>query len=214
MSRGGNRKKKLSFVRPRTRKFDRIFVRSAQRNLTLIFAEEFRPYKKWPNYKKWPYKEQPNYDPDLQVFRTYLIVSWSRFLCRKILRSTSSVFLFSRRSLFRPTFMSSKNRRTTAFGFASGKFLENRASVFQEMRNTKNRKTRKTPGVNNQKLKKWFFLLRSTVRFTHVSWFCDFVTQGRAATPDWSSWKTTSWPVSDFVFLFHVVLLIRQNYSI
>ena len=58
-------------------------------------------------------------------------------------------------SVFRLTFMSSKNRRTTAFGFSSGKFLENRASVFQEMRNTKNRKTRRTHGGgNNQKLKK------------------------------------------------------------
>ena len=68
----------------------------------------------------------------------------SRFLCRKKQDSWSSVFLFSRKSVFRLTFMSSKNRRTTAFGFSSGKFLENRASVFPKMRNTKNRKTRKT----------------------------------------------------------------------
>ena len=96
--------------------------------------------------------------------------------------------------------MSSKNRRTTAFGFSSGKFLENRASVFPKMRNTKNReKLRKTQKV--------IFLLRSTVRFTEVSWFCHFVTQGRASTPDWSSWKTTSSPV------FQIPVFLSKIYN-
>ena len=88
-----------------------------------------------------------------------------------------------------------KNNRVWFFKWQiSGKqslcFSENEKHEKQE--NTKNSR-----GGNNQKLKKWFFLLRSTVRFTHVSWFCDFVTQGRAATPDWSSW-----PLLDRFFRF------------
>ena len=60
-----------------------------------------------------------------------------------------------------------ENRRTTAFGSSSVPISGKQSQVT--------------------------FLLRATVRCTHASRFRDFVTQGRAATPDWSSWHTSEW---------------------
>ena len=71
-------------------------------------------------------------------------------------RIPGALFPVSTKTVFRRTFMSPENRKTTAFGFSRVNFWKNRASVFPEMSESKNWKTRKTQGGIIEKLESGF----------------------------------------------------------